>query len=557
MSFQGRSQINKAFLMIQKTGFEGSKLGFILFLILSLNLWGCGGSKGSEQICQSSGTTVSGTATFENRVIDFNGFTGVRNNQPIRFADVEVVRNSNGSVIASGATNGSGFFCIDFGAPETDVYVRVLAKTNHPDYNLRVKNLGDTTIYSVKSNPFNSQDAPSFTKNLNATVNDGISGAYKILDTFERGVDFARQLTGTIPPGLRALWTVGSDPGTGFSMDPNGAFIQINGGADPDEYDTGVIYHEFGHFMSEVYSKDSSPGGPHSPVDNTLDIRLSWSEGWASFISGAIRNDRFILDVTGGDPPNNGFSLLVDLESTPSSVVDDEVYTTNELAVAKSLWDIFDNNVENEPFDGLNTGLSPIWDVITNYMTQTGVRNVSMEDFWEGWFLQGHNSLTEMENITKEFKMDFFEDSFENDDTPNSSRIFNLGSPRENHTIYPNGDVDYIAFDGISGQKYTIGTTDLKNGADTYLEILDSNGVLLIPPDPNNTNDNRNGSSYDPSCGQVRKPFCPINDQTTLSSEIVFTPSQTGLFYVRVKSSPNAPPSAGRLGTYSILITSP
>jgi len=529
---------------------------------MNLIIWGCGGGKEGEKICQGPGATVSGKATFENREVGISGFTGNRNFKAIRFADVEVVRNSDGAVLASGATDGNGFFCIDFGAPQTNVFVSVMAKTNHPSYNIQIKNLGDSLIHEVRSTVFNDQKGQRFTMNIPATV-AGNAGAFNIMDVFQFGFDFARQRTGMDPPFLRGLWTPRTDARTGFNVDPNGAFIQIGGSqSDPNEYDRGIILHEFGHFLAEVYSKDDNPGQPHDGLENDQDIRLSFSEGWASFISSVMRdgekNDHLIIDVLGGDPPNNDFKFIIDLESTSAVFIDFEVYTTNELAVAKSLWDIYDNEVVPEQFDAMNTGLDPIWDVLTNYLTQSGIINVSMEDFWEGWFLRGHNSLTEMENITKEFKMEFFEDSFEADNGPVPlPRKFIVNSPAEDHTLYRSDgipDEDFIAFDAGFNQTYTIGTNFLKNGADTYLEILDSSGVLLSPAV---VNDNRDGSSYSKSCNQVGQPVCPRNDQTTLSSEIVFTAPQSGLFYVKVKSSPVAPPSAGRLGTYRLLISSP
>jgi len=470
---------------------------------------------------------------------------------------VEVIRNSDDTVIASGATDADGFFCVDFGFPHTIAYVRVSAKTNHPDYNLRVKNLNDTFIYSVSSDVFNDDiDGNQITRDLSATVNAGVAGAFKILDVFEFGVDFSTQLTGIPQPlPLRGLWTPGVEPGTGFAVDPNGAFIQVNGGVgpagNPDEYDDGILLHAFGHYMAKVYSKDASPGGPHSLIDNTQDIRLSFSEGWASFISGAMRGDRFIVDVVGGNPPNNAVNLILDLESTPAGVKDLLVYTTNELAVAKTLWDIFDNNTVNEFFDEIGTGITPIWDVMRNYFPQSSVKAASMEDFWEGWFVRGHNSLTEMLAITQEFKMDFFEDFFESqnggDDSPNSQRVFIVNSPPEEHTLYPDGDVDYVAFNAIEGETYTIETQGLTNGADTFLEVRDINGVVLV------SNDNRDGQTYSSSCAVVN---CPPNDATTLSSLVDFTAPQSSLFYIRITHSPDAPPSAGRLGSYGFSITS-
>ena len=425
---------------------------------------------------------------------------------------MEVIRNSDDTVIASGATDADGFFCVDYGLPQTDVYVRVSAKTNHPDYNLRVKDLSDTFIYSVRSDVFNNDDIDGnrITRDLSATVNAGVAGAFKILDVLEFGVDFSTELTGIPQPlPLRGLWTPGVEPGTGFAVDPNGgAFIQVNGGVgpsgDPDEYDDGILLHAFGHFMAKVFSKDASPGGGHNSLDNTQDIRLSFSEGWASFISGAMRGDRFIVDVAGGDPPNNAVNVILDLESTPAGVKDLEVYTTNELAVAKTLWDIFDNNTVNESFDNIAVGITPIWDVMRNYFSQSSVKAASMEDFWEGWFLRGHNLLPEFLAIAQEFKMDFFEDSFESqdggDDSPNSQRVFLVNSPPEDHTLFPDGDRDYVAFNVIAGEHYTIETQGLTNGADTFLEVRDINGVVLV------SNDNRDGQTYSSSCAVVNCP---------------------------------------------------
>ena len=228
--------------------------------------------------------------------------------------------------------------------------------------------------------------------------------------------------------------------------------------------------------------------------------------------------------------------------------------------MAKTLWDIFDNNTVNESFDNIATGITPIWDVMSNYFTLSSVTATSMEDFWEGWFFRGNLFLPEMLAIAQEFKMDFSEDAFEfeSDNSPNLDRIFTLGSPAEDHTLFsdvlPDGDVDFIAFNGISGVSYNIGTSSLRNGADTFLEIFGSNGN---PLSPRVTNDNRDKKTYDSECGDFGAPACPPNDATTLSSQIDFTALSTDLFYVRVSRSPVAPPSSGRFGTYTILISSP
>ncbi len=45
-----------------------------------------------------------------------------------------------------------------------------------------------------------------------------------------------------------------------------------------------VLFHEFGHYVLDSYSKDNSTGGAHY-LGQTLDPRFAFSEGWATFMS--------------------------------------------------------------------------------------------------------------------------------------------------------------------------------------------------------------------------------------------------------------------------------
>jgi hypothetical protein len=80
-------------------------------------------------------------------------------------------------------------------------------------------------------------------------------------------------------------------------------------------------------------------------------------------------------------------------------------------------------------------------------------------------------------------------------------------------------------------------------------------------PSPTLSNDNANGATYRSNCGVVNPVTqvsdCPPNDAATLASNLVFKPSVSGTYYVRVKHSPAAPPSAGVYGSYDLKITSP
>lgn len=140
---------------------------------------------------------------------------------------------------------------------------------------------------------------------------------------------------------------------------------------------------------------------------------------------------------------------------------------------------------------------------------------------------------------------------------PEATALTENGAAQK-HTLYQTspaaaaGDEDVIPFSVTAGGKYTLETVNLTNGADTYLFITDSPNSST--PLSGLQNDNRSGRNHQ-NCGA--NPFtgnstCPDNDQTTLSSSINWTASNTTTLYAHVQRSPNAPPSAGILGSYDI-----
>ena len=48
--------------------------------------------------------------------------------------------------------------------------------------------------------------------------------------------------------------------------------------SNPDEWDDGVIIHEWTHQADDNYGCDDSPGGPHSSSDNAQDIELAFAK---------------------------------------------------------------------------------------------------------------------------------------------------------------------------------------------------------------------------------------------------------------------------------------
>jgi hypothetical protein len=73
----------------------------------------------------------------------------------------------------------------------------------------------------------------------------------------------------------------------------------------PSAWRFPVLLHEFGHYVAQNYSRDNTPGGPHT-IGERLPPAFAWSEGWASFF-GAMTATRWFgfpqpvyWDIQGG-----------------------------------------------------------------------------------------------------------------------------------------------------------------------------------------------------------------------------------------------------------------
>ena len=545
-------------------------------LTVLLALAGCGGSNNNDDpanggsSCGSGPTgtgatvAITGHLQYEDKTYNQNGFTGATAMKPIRFAAVQVVRSCDEAVLnsASDASDANGDYTVTFTNTDTaGVYIRVLASA--PPWQIRIMQ-PPNLLWALASNPIDDTGAAPFTMDLTAGLDSG-GGVFNLLDVMTSGAEFVNALSGALPP-LTVNWSPGSCDGTYFSPADNGIFVL--GGCtdgDTDEYDDPVLLHEFGHFANSVYSRDDSPGGIHFLNSNDQDIRLSWSEGWGNFFSSAVRNDPLYVDTVG-----SAAIISVNLEDLSNGMgIDlaaDAIYSTNEISVAVVLWDIFDNT-PTEPLataaatDALAAGMTPIWDVISHYVfTCTGC-NVSIEDFWDGWFncptctTVNHESPTEMAALIADRKISFKLDSREPDNDAASAPDCPLLPCTSSHTLYTAGDLDYVKFTATAGASYTIQTSRLSNGADTFLEVLDTNGTTVLM-----SNDDATAVTKNSTCGVnfvTQQSNCPPNDATTLSSKVVFTPTAGGTYYVRVKHAPAAPPSAGLYGSYDLKITSP
>ncbi len=589
------------------------------FLIGVWLLTACGSGGPGDFSCQGLGAnTVSGTVRYEKKHYNENGFTGQKEFLPVRFVPIEVWNGQD--LLASTTTDDQGHYCA--------IYVNSRGRT----LNSVIVTASSLTTSKIQVGSFfqdptddlfhflpwwvsgffdERQGGTSFSVNFDLrddiadpTLNPG--GVFNILDTLGKGREVFKRMTGKEPPLLTVIWDR-SLGGTFFTTmgecrqivaggaqgifsdcifirgDGDVIFDEVSG--DRDEYDDDVMLHEFGHFIAHSFSKDDSPGGTHFLGDHSQDVRLAWSEGWATFFSSAVRNNPVNVDVGIDGEPLFAFTVESDKllypNITPEPLNRDGIYTTSEVAIISVLWDIFDG--PNENFDTLSLGFSSIWDVLTFWRSAPPVPPITIESFWDS-FGSAHPSFL---NITGDRRMEFAKDLFEDDNAPRPTRkLLGLGE-LEHHTLFPEGDIDYIAFDAVMGQQYIVETLNLTNGADTFLEILDVDGQTVLARNDDMNQQNPDSKPYIDGCNtwapvcvqfdsngicldtrlQARSsPSCPngppgfpVKDEDThdnpFPSQIIFTAPATGIFYAKVYRSPNAPPSTGRYGSYNFHVT--
>lgn len=506
-----------------------------------------------------SGTlTIQGTIRYEDKEYDMTvGLNGNTSFKAVRFAEVELVDTADLAVLATAATDSGGVYSISTPTANAGktVYVSVLSTAAPTGANaISVMNLAATTdLYAVKTADFPLKG--DSTVNLSIPVSNTADGAFNILDVFVSGFEFVNTYAGTPPQSLNAFWQPVNSDGTYYCHPPGsncarGTGIYVYSNYDTDEFDDDVLWHEFGHFIAEMNSKDDSPDIlNHVFHDNTQDIRLSWSEGWGSFLPLAIKNWLYNSrpDLLSFDPGKTPIQQYVDTETggilvtinigspeTDACYADECKYATNEISVANVLWHIMTDAA-------IPQGMQKIWDVFDNYLPNVTAHPVNIEDFWDGLLASYATDSAEFAAAFADRLIDYSPDGYEADDAHASASSFTVGG-EQHHLIYGDGDQDYAVFSVPTMAQYTIRTEHLRNGADTFLTLFDGTGTFEI------TNNDNAAPPPDPA----------PNDTTTLSSEIVQTLTP-GTYYVSVKSAPTTsrPLSAGRYGKYRLTITSP
>jgi hypothetical protein len=333
--------------------------------------------------------TVTGTATFEDRLYDRDGFTGQLARKPARFVAVQLVADDGGAVLGETFTREDGSYSLT--APITEgrtVHVSLVARITQP---LSIEVINVTLQTYALSAPSFAGAARSFSQDFAATTAD-LGGVFNIVDTMIEGAAAARAANPQNPFGrVRVIWSVNNRARASFNENNN--TIQLRGHPeDPDEYDDPVILHEFGHFVARFFSHDTSPGGPHSPFDAEPEVpSLAWSEGFATWFALETRQDPTYFDSFG----TGTFAMELETPELARLLVGPQ----NELAISAVLWDIGDP--ANEPHDALDRRQAQMWDVMNGHFRATRPADVTMATFCSGWVARAHGQLAELQAVAQ------------------------------------------------------------------------------------------------------------------------------------------------------------
>lgn len=391
-------------------------------------------------------TDVSGTITYTKTVYSSSGSTSTTTTA-VNGATVYAYDTSDTSTaISSTTTDSNGAYSFTGLSPST---VRITVATEGSGIKVGASASG-STINEVHESVVQSSTSGGSGVSVNIS-DETTAAAFNVFVQLLTGKNYLSNLSNPLTNSttINAVFPSTTE-GTQYKPTENYLVIQ-NYSGDPDGFDDDIILHEFGHWVAEQYSKDSSVGGAHT-VTSQLDLRLSWSEGLAHYISSAIRSDAEHLDFnTAG---TSQFNI-----SSPGSATGTEV----ELSVASVLWNIGEARGHSDIFQALATFKSGLLSSISN-------DPISFDTFYDMW--NDTFPSFDISTYTSDRSMSYFNDD---NSSFSSSSPKVISSPdsfsQSSLTFFPDGNVDYFKFTPSSGSNYDISTGSLTNGALTTIKL--------------------------------------------------------------------------------------
>jgi len=207
------------------------------------------------------------------------------------------------------------------------------------------------------------------------------SAPFHIASIIRYGAQWGRA-RGAALQGLEVYWTDGqtvSCQGSNSCFVSPPAEIRVGGAwENPDQWDTPVLLHEVGHWVTRVISRSDSQGGPHT-AKHRNEPRLAWSEGLATYIGQQVRNNPWYVDQMWSGRSSQRVDDLqgvhLGLDGTKHS----------EAVVTGFLWDLYDgvDQAESDLVSGWDQRTLNVLRVLrnTNQLDRGVANQVDTADF--------------------------------------------------------------------------------------------------------------------------------------------------------------------------------
>ncbi len=469
-------------------------------------------------------TLVTGRVEYVDKAWEYSGWSGEDPVLPVRRADVHVLDGVTGAILASGSTADDGTFALNASlALVVSVKVRVDADTDLFGTFQRVRVTTESNVEYVLSSavvpvlvPPPTLDMGTLTA-LPITSGNDEANAFNLLDLGVRAAEYLGSPEIGAPAAsqtFRLYW-----PGDGGSYaSGNEAHI-----SEDDGYDDAVILHELGHVVHNLYSDSDSPGGSHTFGDSDQDPLLSFGEGYATFFGGAVQEwmglEALYVDASGSGQ-SGGNQLHARLE-TAVPYAGDAYGACDELAVACTLFDLLDTELSADATPGIDDDLlvegvlfagvpaqTAWWEVFTGPVKSAS--SLNMNHAWDGWFSEyaADAHFDELQDVYDDRRMWFWADAQEPDNDVGSAAPLAAvtGSTWTlDRTIYwsaadppapGTGDQDWYAVPLVKGDvvdfatRYPGNAADADTQCDSYLEVYDPQGALVVGTDGGGTGAN-------------------------------------------------------------------
>ena len=337
------------------------------------------GNEGSATLTMTIavGVIISGRLTFD--FVPHDTTTGgldytATTRKPMRGVVVEAL-DASGSSLGFGISDASGNYAINVN-PGTDVRIRARAQllsTSGATWDVRVTdNTNNNGLYAFEGSLADSGTVAS-TRDLHLSSGwDGSAytgaragGIAAILDpVYDTMQQFAAVDPDIAFPPLEFRWSENNravqgdlslgEITTSFYLTagcPGFIYLLGDDNADTDEYDLGVVVHEWGHYFEDCFSRTDTIGGSHSRLDR-LDPRLALGEGWGYAMAAIGIGNPVFYDSFGS---GQGMGTERNVEENTNSPAG----WYNEASVQSILYDLYDS--ADDGADVLSLGLGPIY----------------------------------------------------------------------------------------------------------------------------------------------------------------------------------------------------